>query len=76
MVVLRFLYQWIIVMPIMVVITIMTALITIIGCFLGNHRVWGYYPGLIWSRLFVLSLWCVSKSEGGRSSTVPPPMSL
>ena len=54
MVVLRCLYQWIIVMPIMVVITIMTALITIIGCFLGNHRVWGYYPGLIWSRLFCL----------------------
>ena len=54
MVVLRFLYQWIIVMPIMVVITIMTSLITIIGCFLGNHRVWGYYPGLIWSRLFCL----------------------
>ena len=54
MVVLRFLYQWIIVMPIMVVITIMTALITIIGCFLGNHRVWGYFPGLIWSRLFCL----------------------
>ena len=54
MVVLRVLYQWIIVMPIMVVITIMTALITIIGCFLGNHRVWGYYPGLIWSRLFCL----------------------
>ena len=54
MVVWRFLYQWIIVMPIMVVITIMTALITIIGCFLGNHRVWGYYPGLIWSRLFCL----------------------
>ena len=54
MVVLRFLSQWIIVMPIMVVITIMTALITIIGCFLGNHRVWGYYPGLIWSRLFCL----------------------
>ena len=54
MVVLRFLYQWIIVMPILVVITIMTALITIIGCFLGNHRVWGYYPGLIWSRLFCL----------------------
>ena len=41
-------------MPIMVVITIMTALITIIGCFLCNHRVWGYYPGLIWSRLFCL----------------------
>ena len=54
MVVVGFLYQWIIVMPIMVVITIMTALITIIGCFLGNHRVWGYYPGLIWSRLFCL----------------------
>ena len=76
MVVLRFLYQWIIVMPIMVVITIMTALITIIGCFLGITGCGATIRGLFGPDFFVLSLWCVSKSEGGRSSTVPPPMSL
>ncbi|MCD7710521.1 MAG: 1-acyl-sn-glycerol-3-phosphate acyltransferase [Porphyromonadaceae bacterium] len=54
MLILRFLYQWIIIFPVMLVLTIITALTTIIGCFLGNHRVWGYYPGLIWSRLFCL----------------------
>ena len=54
MIILRFLYQWLIVMPIMVVVTIIAALVTIIGCFLGDHRVWGYYPGLIWSRLFCI----------------------
>lgn len=54
MAVLRFFYQWLIVMPVMLVITILTALTTIIGCFLGDHRVWGYYPGLIWSRLFCI----------------------
>lgn len=54
MIILRFLYQWLIVMPIMVAVTIITALVTIIGCFLGDHRVWGYYPGLVWSRLFCI----------------------
>ena len=54
MVIFRFLYQWLIFVPIMLVITLLTALTTMIGCFLGDHRFWGYYPGLIWSRLTCL----------------------
>ena len=44
-------YQ-IIVSPILLVITILTALTTILGCWIGNGHIWGYYPGKIWSRLF------------------------
>ena len=44
-------YQ-IIVSPILLVITILTALTTIVGCWIGNGHFWGYYPGKIWSRLF------------------------
>lgn len=44
-------YQ-ILVSPILLVITILTALFTIIGCWLGNGHFWGYYPGKIWSILF------------------------
>lgn len=43
-------YQ-IIVSPILLVLTILTALTTTLGCWLGNGHFWGYYPGKIWSRL-------------------------
>lgn len=45
------LYQ-IIISPILLVITILTALFTVIGCWIGNGHFWGYYPGKIWSQLF------------------------
>jgi 1-acyl-sn-glycerol-3-phosphate acyltransferase len=32
-------------------ITILTSLITIIGCTLGKSSQWGYYPAMVWSRL-------------------------
>ncbi len=47
---LYFLYQWVVVFPIMLVITLLTAIITIIGCKLGDGHFWGYWPGRIWSR--------------------------
>ena len=50
--VLFFFYQWFIAVPILLVLTILAALITIVGCFVGDSRFWGYYPGSIWSRLF------------------------
>ena len=49
-----FLYQWLIAFPILLVATILTALITMIGCGLGDGHFWGYYPGRIWSRLFCI----------------------
>ncbi len=47
---LYFLYQWVIVFPIMLVLTFLTAVVTIIGCKLGDGHFWGYWPGRIWSR--------------------------
>lgn len=43
-------YQWIIAAPILLVLTILTALTTIIGSALGNRDFWGYYPPRLWSR--------------------------
>lgn len=44
-----------IMMPICLVVTILTALITIVGCACGGGRWWGYYPEILWSRI-VLAL--------------------
>lgn len=44
--------------PIFLVSTILTALITIVGSLLGGAHTWGYYPGKLWSMLtcFILLL--------------------
>ncbi len=44
-------YQICIALPIFLVITILTALITIVGSLIGGAHTWGYYPGKIWSQL-------------------------
>jgi len=44
-------YQICIGLPIFLAITIITALTTTLGCWLGNGNFWGYYPGKIWSQL-------------------------
>lgn len=44
-------YTWLVFVPIFLVLTLLTALTTIIGCLLGGVRVFSYYPGMIWSRL-------------------------
>lgn len=47
-------YQIFIWAPILLVATIFTACITIIGSMLGFGRSWGYYPPRAWARLFCL----------------------
>lgn len=47
-------YQWCIAMPILLITTIVTALLTIILCLLGMSRAGGYYPAHIWSKI-----WCI-----------------
>ena len=42
------LYQLFICLPLLLVATIITALVTIVGCHLGNGHFWGYYPGKCW----------------------------
>ena len=44
-------YQLCIALPIILLVTILTALTTSVGSILGNPDVWGYYPGMIWSRI-------------------------
>lgn len=43
-------YQWLIAAPIIVLLTIITALITIIAVPIGGNKFWGYWPAHIWSR--------------------------
>lgn len=57
-------YQVCIALPILLVLTILTAVITIIGSLLGGPHIWGYYPGKIWSQLICLFLLIPVKVKG------------
>jgi 1-acyl-sn-glycerol-3-phosphate acyltransferase len=48
-----FLYQciW---FPVALTLTILTAVSTTIGCSLGGERIFSYYPGMYWSKLFCI----------------------
>lgn len=52
MIIIYRIYQFLIMMPLMLVATILAALVTIIGCALGGGRLWGYWPAHIWGRVF------------------------
>lgn len=52
MMILYRIYQFIFMLPMVLVLTILTALITIAGCALGGGRVFSYYPAKIWAKLF------------------------
>lgn len=58
------LYTWIIFVPLFLVLTILTALTTIIGCLLGGERIFSYYPGMIWSRLTCYLALCPVRVRG------------
>lgn len=49
-------YEICIALPIILLATILTAIVTIIGGVFGNPDFWGYYPGMIWSRIICKSL--------------------
>lgn len=55
---LYYIYQICIGLPIFLVLTILTTVTTVAGCWLGDGHFWGYYPGKVWSwltcRLFLL----------------------
>lgn len=50
-------YQLFIMLPLMLVATILTALITIIGSALGGGRWFGYWPARYWSRIMCWLTW-------------------
>ena len=57
-------YQICIALPILLVLTILTAVVTIVGSLLGGAHIWGYYPGKIWSQLICLFLLIPVKVHG------------
>jgi len=57
-------YQLVVAAPIILVYTIITALMVVIGCWLGNGHFWGYYPGKWWSWFIVRVLLLPVKVEG------------
>lgn len=43
------LYQLCIALPVLLLCTALTAIVTILGAWIGSAHFWGYYPGKIWS---------------------------
>lgn len=44
-------YEFCIAGPIFVVVTLLTAIITLVACLVGNRDFWGYWPAHLWSRI-------------------------
>ena len=61
---LYYLYQLCIALPLGLLVTILTALVTIIGCSLGGGHFWGYYPAHLWGRIVLWLLLIPVKVEG------------
>lgn len=57
-------YQLFICAPIILLASIITSVVTVVGCIIGNGHFWGYYPGKWWSRLIVRILLLPVKVEG------------
>ena len=57
-------YQIIIGLPVLLFITIFTALEVGIGTTIGNGHFWGYYPGRWWAKIIVRTLLLPIKIEG------------
>lgn len=58
------LYQIIICVPVVLVATVLTAVVTVVGCAIGDGHFWGYYPGKWWSKLIIRILLLPVKVEG------------
>jgi len=58
------LYQLFIWSPLILVVTLITAIATFVGCICGGERIFSYYPGKIWSQLFCLFTLCPVKIVG------------
>lgn len=44
-------FQWVVILPIFLVVTILTSIITIVGSLIFGNRFWGYYPPHIWAKI-------------------------
>ncbi len=62
--ILTFLYQWFILAPVFIVLTIITAIIVIVFSSIFGDRYWSYYPPKWWSRLTCWLSFCRVKTSG------------
>lgn len=63
-------YQLCVMAPLLIVITVITSVVTILGCSLGGGKFWGYWPAHIWGRLFCI-LTLVRVRVHGRENISP-----
>lgn len=61
---LYYLYQILFAIPTGITITVICAVLTALGCTIGNASFWGYYPGHIWARCILWLLLIPVKVEG------------
>ena len=57
-------YQLLVGVPVLIIITIITAFEVGIGCAIGNGNFWGYYPGRWWARVILRTLLIPVTVEG------------
>lgn len=57
-------YQFLVAAPILLLATVTTAIVTILGCTLGKAHFWGYYPAMLWSRLMCWLMLLPVRVEG------------
>ena len=62
--ILRGIYLILIAAPIFILITFITAVVTIITTAIGGNRIWGYWPAHIWSRAVCALAWVKVEVEG------------
>ncbi len=65
-----YIYQFCVALPVFIVSTILTSVVTSVGCILGDGHFWGYWPGKIWSHIVCGVLLIPVKVEG-REHLVP-----
>lgn len=65
--ILYLIYQWLIAYPLLIVITIITSLMVIIGSILGSRDFWGYYPPMFWARCFFCILFIPTETRGSEN---------
>lgn len=60
-------YEIFICLPLILIATILTAVVTAIGCTLGDGHFWSYYPGKLWSQ-FILWILLIPIKVTGREN--------
>lgn len=62
-------YQLLIALPLIAIYTLITSLMVIIGCTVGNGHFWGYYPGKWWAQ-FIIRILLLPVNVEGRENLV------